>query len=610
MINIHYKTPTSKLMKMNTFNEYELNRLKKLYRDEFDSRLQRSKSTKFREKQQKPLQYDLDSAVTSSGRLYHQEEYDDTTQHIDRSNRHTNHRQSFDTRRLASQSAEQLPSGRALSPFVDPERYQRAFLNKSVGSSRIWRKSARFGRALFDFQAKSDRELSLKRGDLIEMLDFLDHTWVHVEDCQSGLRGLVPLNYIDYTVGCAVAKRDITHSQERVTRRNKVSGAIDETITIPLLTMCKGEPITLIRRLSGCWYEATNTKRSCGLVWSRDLDIIKQPALQVDVDADHIDQETNILAAEQKQQYRGSPRSKSATVRRFTESDEPREVRTNSELGFVDSYNLNSSFKNRDTSNNDPFQVRDRYEDYGKKSDCNQRFSSEKSRILVDSTNGKQTVMSTQPLKSENFSQNLDRGHSSSLSRVVRSRGQRMEYTDNDGGIDYLHQQPQTDQRNLKNTSHLSKSDPRLLGRQGDLSRFENYNPHMSSSREEYQEETVTRQPNDEYLNEIRRSSSFISSTSSSSKSRKKMSEYYKDEHQKEFHKPEGQKSSTYTIDESQYRVKHPYQAEKPDEITLVVGDEITVMHKFDDGWFIGRSNTSKQCGIFPGNFVQGINCE
>lgn len=151
------------------------------------------------------------------------------------------------------------------TPFVvDPHRYQRALSRRPKSPSN------KFGRALFDFQAKSGRELSVRRGDLVEMLELLDHHWARVEDCQSGLQGLVPLNYIDYSVGCAVAKRDVS-GRARVN-----TGASGEA---HLLAMSRSEPIVLIRRLSGHWYEASNTRRNVGLVWSDDLDIIKQPVL-------------------------------------------------------------------------------------------------------------------------------------------------------------------------------------------------------------------------------------------------------------------------------------------------------------------------------------------
>lgn len=137
----------------------------------------------------------------------------------------------------------------------------------------------RFGKALFDFQAKNERELSLRRGDLVELIEMSnDHNWVRVEDCQSGLQGFVPLSYIDYSVGCAVAKRDVQIGHGSMgTCKIRVGDRLQEA---PILPMSKGEPITLIRRLTcqQC-YEASNTRQAVGVVWSSDLEVIKQPVL-------------------------------------------------------------------------------------------------------------------------------------------------------------------------------------------------------------------------------------------------------------------------------------------------------------------------------------------
>lgn len=240
---------------MNTFNEFELNRIKKLYSDELNSRLQRFASGS--NKSALPAQQSASTQGLAA-----------TTKSADRPT-------------ARSQQACCLGS----SPFVDPLRYQRALAHRPRSSARakLGRSASisasRFGRALFDFQAKSGRELSLRRGDLVEMLELLDHSWARVEDCQSGLQGLVPLNYIDYSVGCAVAKRDVSGQQRVTTRLACVPGSKDLLAEAHLLPMSKGEPITLIRRLSGHWYEASNTRQVMGLVWSNDLDIIKQPVL-------------------------------------------------------------------------------------------------------------------------------------------------------------------------------------------------------------------------------------------------------------------------------------------------------------------------------------------
>lgn len=183
------------------------------------------------------------------------------------------------------------------TPGVDLNRYQHALLMKTPRSMKSQSanlkynsqagSSIKFGRALFDFAAKNGQQLSLSRGDLIKILKVPDHNWALVEDCQSGLQGLVPLSYLDYSVGCAVAKRDV-HGDQRISNLGRafegdaMSAEHDQPDSLTdrrLLQMNKGEPITLLRRLKGHLYEGSNTRRALGLVWSTDLDIIKQPVL-------------------------------------------------------------------------------------------------------------------------------------------------------------------------------------------------------------------------------------------------------------------------------------------------------------------------------------------
>lgn len=275
-INIHYRTPTSRLLKMNTLNEFELNRIRKLYQDHMlaegtgENNLRRSKSTRLTHSAKRGPQRPAIDPVLSP-------------------------EMSLDQWRHLFRHARQQPDqyGHIMEPAgVDLKRYQHAFIlnnksrqpdSSSAYKSRRPTEVFRFGRALFDFQAKNERELSVRRGDLVEIVDVIDHNWANVEDCQSGLRGLVPLNHLDYSVGCAVAKRDVIGDQRLGATRTQANSNL---IGRQLLPMNKGEPITLLRRLKGHWYEASNTRQAIGLVWSNDLDIIKKPILSSATDCE------------------------------------------------------------------------------------------------------------------------------------------------------------------------------------------------------------------------------------------------------------------------------------------------------------------------------------
>lgn len=266
-INIHYRSPTSRLLKMNTLNEFELNRIRRLYHEQLmleaagQSRLKRSRSTRW-----SGASADGRGSLQRQGVISPQLDLD-YWRHIIRH-----------TRQQAAQSQQY---GHFVEPAgVDVNRYQHAFLHNARSAARQQRQGnrssdmIRFGRVLFNFQAKHDREISVRQGDLVEINKVIDHNWALVEDCQSGLQGLVPLSYLDYSVGCAVAKRDVSGDQRLGASRSQPHLAGHR-----LLPMSKGEPITLLRRLEGQWYEASNTRQAMGLVWSIDLDIIKKPVL-------------------------------------------------------------------------------------------------------------------------------------------------------------------------------------------------------------------------------------------------------------------------------------------------------------------------------------------
>lgn len=49
----------------------------------------------------------------------------------------------------------------------------------------------------------------------------------------------------------------------------------------------------------------------------------------------------------------------------------------------------------------------------------------------------------------------------------------------------------------------------------------------------------------------------------------------------------------------------YAYRPQSEDELELSEGDEVFVMEKCDDGWYVGTSARTGQFGTFPGNYVQ-----
>lgn len=55
------------------------------------------------------------------------------------------------------------------------------------------------------------------------------------------------------------------------------------------------------------------------------------------------------------------------------------------------------------------------------------------------------------------------------------------------------------------------------------------------------------------------------------------------------------------------YRVLYPYRPQQADELQLIAGDILSVTVHCEDGWFIGQSTLTGQCGTFPGNYVESL---
>ncbi|KAK3610685.1 hypothetical protein CHS0354_028076 [Potamilus streckersoni] len=68
--------------------------------------------------------------------------------------------------------------------------------------------------------------------------------------------------------------------------------------------------------------------------------------------------------------------------------------------------------------------------------------------------------------------------------------------------------------------------------------------------------------------------------------------------------KPKAQDDDLAT---SRYRAVYAYRPQNEDELELLEDDEVYVMEKCDDGWYVGTSIRTGMFGTFPGNYVQKI---
>ena len=77
--------------------------------------------------------------------------------------------------------------------IVHLNRYEKNYREKEGGEIR----KKLFAKVLRDFRAVRANEISVQKGDIVIIRKQIDYNWVEIEDCQSGLIGLVPRKYLD-----------------------------------------------------------------------------------------------------------------------------------------------------------------------------------------------------------------------------------------------------------------------------------------------------------------------------------------------------------------------------------------------------------------------------
>ncbi|XP_046908273.2 uncharacterized protein LOC124489911 isoform X3 [Dermatophagoides farinae] len=76
-------------------------------------------------------------------------------------------------------------------PVVALDRYDRRPLYTTKEPT------GKMARVMYDFQAMARNELAVKKGDLVTIRKQINQQWMEVEDCSSGLVGFVPRTYLD-----------------------------------------------------------------------------------------------------------------------------------------------------------------------------------------------------------------------------------------------------------------------------------------------------------------------------------------------------------------------------------------------------------------------------
>lgn len=567
---------------MNTLNEFELNRIKRLHAQELEAsrNLQRSKSSRLTQRlaQNMPNTCHWQTSGGLAAQLRRQQPeaaaaFDSDSPAASASTSPPPPPPPLPAFLLKGSSVDSLLEAEleqlaGQTVPVDLKRYQHALSLKQRRARASRPRQPRFCRAQYDFLAKNEGELSLKRGDLLELLELLEGArWARVEDCQSGLQGLVPLAYLDHNIGCALAKRDVAARSQSGSRSGsrfsnsaspELGGAEPELQPEQLLPMCKGEPIALIRRLSGHLYEASNTRQATGLVWSNDLEIIRQPPGAA----------ANFHQQQQQQQRRPFATAAANDDDEFeldqeeTEREEEEEEAEDDELA---------------------------------------QYLDQLRSICTDLNESSRRRCQLRPLASEQPADPTGR----SLARRRRARSA--------SGALNEQQQQQQQQQYWRDQEARASSTKRLAGAglsqpAGELGACwascscAGVGQPGSANLQRHLEQRHLEQQHLEHHHHHQ----------------------HRHQQQHELHyerRPARSTSSPQIVAAMEReppvpaagplprlcRARYAYKPRQSDELELVPGDILVVVQQCDDGWFIGSSYTTKQMGTFPGNFVEPV---
>lgn len=126
------------------------------------------------------------------------------------------------------------------------------------------------GRALFDFNAESAKEISLKKGDVVLISRQLDKNWYEGE--KNGCIGIFPISYVEIVPPehTSTPVKSITAGSAKVRYDFTAQASIE-------LSVRKGDLVNLIRRVDTNWYECRfNGKK--GIIPASYLQILHEPS--------------------------------------------------------------------------------------------------------------------------------------------------------------------------------------------------------------------------------------------------------------------------------------------------------------------------------------------
>ncbi|GFT84698.1 sorbin and SH3 domain-containing protein 1 [Nephila pilipes] len=124
-------------------------------------------------------------------------------------------------------------------------------------------------RALFDFNAETSKEISLKKGDIVLVLRQLDKNWYEGE--KNGCIGIFPISYVEIVPPehTSTPIKSITEGTAKVRYDFTAQTSVE-------LSVRKGDLANVIRKVDSNWYECRfNNKK--GIIPSSYLQVLQEP---------------------------------------------------------------------------------------------------------------------------------------------------------------------------------------------------------------------------------------------------------------------------------------------------------------------------------------------
>lgn len=136
-----------------------------------------------------------------------------------------------------------------------------------------------YGRALYPFQAESSNELSLKGGEIVNLIKYVDENWIEGEI--DGKTGIFPANFINVIVDCPkpakLCKSDSACSSDISLFPSDTYGRVICDFQPEYegdVRLKEGDTVTLIRQLDNNWYEVETDDGDCGICPKSYIEVI------------------------------------------------------------------------------------------------------------------------------------------------------------------------------------------------------------------------------------------------------------------------------------------------------------------------------------------------